>query len=65
MYLANDRRDKAMALIEEAFEKRRPGIVWLAVAPDWDALESEPRFHELIEMVGLPTRAKAPVPPLR
>jgi len=60
MYLANGRRDRALALVEEAFEKRRPGMVWLSVAPDWDPLGDEPRFHELIALVGLPPRYQPP-----
>jgi len=56
MYLACGQRSRALELVEEAFEKRRPGMVWLA-APDWDPLASEPRFRELIELVGLSPQA--------
>jgi eukaryotic-like serine/threonine-protein kinase len=63
MYLANGRRDRALALVEEAFEKRRPGMVWMSVAPDWDPLGDEPRFHELVALVGLPPRQQPPRKP--
>ncbi|HXT52337.1 MAG TPA: protein kinase [Thermoanaerobaculia bacterium] len=53
LYLAAGRRDRAMSLVEEAFAKRTPLIVWLAVAPDWDPLRDEPRFRELLGSVGL------------
>ena len=60
MYLANRRVDRALALLEEAFEKRLPGMLFMSVAPDWDPLGSEPRFHELIALVGLPPRYQPP-----
>jgi TolB-like protein/Tfp pilus assembly protein PilF len=62
LYLANGRRDRAMALLEDAFARRSPAVVWTAVAPDWDPLADEPRFRELIELLGLQRR---PVPPPR
>jgi hypothetical protein len=62
LYLANGRRDRAMALLVDAFARRSPAVVWTAVAPDWDPLADEPRFRELIELLGLQRR---PVPPPR
>lgn len=56
MYLANGRRDRALTLLQEAFEKRLPAVLLMSVAPDWDSLGDEPRFHELIASVGLPPR---------
>ncbi len=62
MYLADGQIERALAMVEEAFEKRRTGLVWMAVAPDWDPLEKEPRFHQIIELVGLPPRASVQLP---
>ncbi len=62
MYLANARRETAMAIVEETFEKRRPGMIWMAVAPDWDPLADEPRFQELLELVGLPAHPQRQPP---
>jgi tetratricopeptide (TPR) repeat protein len=65
MYLANGRRDRALALLDDDFEKRRPSVLLLSAAPDWDPLGNEPRFHELIALVGLPPRYQAPSKPRR
>jgi TolB-like protein len=54
LYLANGRRDRALDFLHEAFAKRAPVMVWLRVAPEWDPLRAEPRFRELVELVGLP-----------
>ena len=62
MYLADGQIERALAMVEEAFEKRRTGLVWMAVAPDWDPLEKEPRFHQILELVGLPPRASVQLP---
>jgi TolB-like protein len=62
MYLADGQIERALALVEESFEKRRAGLVWMAVAPDWDPLEKEPRFHQILELVGLPPRASVQLP---
>ena len=51
-----------VALVEEAFEKRRPGMVWLSVAPCWDPLADVPRFQELIQLIGLPPRDRSVAP---
>ena len=64
MYLADGQADRALALVEEAFEKRRPGMVWLSVAPCWDPLADVPRFQELIQLIGLPPRDRPAAPQL-
>jgi hypothetical protein len=58
LYLANDRRERALEIVEKAFQQRMPTIVWLAAAPDWEPLRDEPRFHEVVEAVGLPVAAR-------
>jgi serine/threonine protein kinase/Flp pilus assembly protein TadD len=55
LYLDSDRKDKAMAIVEEAYAKRTPLIVWLGAAPDWDPLREDPRFRSLLDLVGFPT----------
>ena len=63
MFLADGQRDRAMALLEEAFEKRRPTVIWLSTAPCWDPLADVPRFQELIQLIGLPPRERAAAVP--
>ncbi len=45
-------KDKAIALLEAAFEKRSSGLVWLKVEPLLDPLRDDPRFADLMTRVG-------------
>jgi serine/threonine-protein kinase len=54
LYLANGLSEKALALLEDAFENDAPLIPWLAAAPDWDPLRGEGRFRDLVSRLGLP-----------
>ena len=40
--------------LEEAFEHRAPGLVFLKVDRAWDAVRTDPRFEAAVRRVGLP-----------
>ncbi|MDQ1349144.1 MAG: Non-specific serine/threonine protein kinase [Acidobacteriota bacterium] len=52
-------REKALTWLERGVEKRAWDMGFLAVAPDYRNLRSEPRFAALLEKIGLPTSAPA------
>ncbi len=45
--------DKAFELLQRALEVRDPGLVHLAVAPQWDSLRADPRFNECLVRMKL------------
>jgi DNA-binding winged helix-turn-helix (wHTH) protein len=47
------RLDDAFGYLERAIEAHDPSLVDLAVAPQWDALSSDPRFAGLVVRIGL------------
>src|SRR6266849_4694095 len=49
-------KDQAFALLQRAAEEHRDRIVWLNVDPLLEPLRSDPRFHDLVRRVGLPTK---------
>ncbi|MCC7308804.1 MAG: hypothetical protein IT173_14670 [Acidobacteria bacterium] len=44
--------DKAFEYLEQAFNARYSGMVWLKVSPEFDGLRSDPRFADLMKRVG-------------
>jgi len=48
-------KEQAFAWLERAADERRDRIVWLNVDPLLEPLRSDPRFHDLVRRVGLPT----------
>jgi TolB-like protein/Tfp pilus assembly protein PilF len=48
-------KEQAFAWLEKAYEERRQRMVWLNVDPFLDPLRSDPRFHDLVSRVGLPS----------
>jgi TolB-like protein/Flp pilus assembly protein TadD len=53
-YLPLDEKDRAFALLEEAFRERSHGLTFLKVDPKLGAIRSDPRFEDLVRRVGLP-----------
>ena len=49
MYAGN--KDKALTLLDRAYQQRCFGITWLAVDPTYDSLRSDRRFQILDESV--------------
>jgi len=47
--------EQAFAWLERSFQERRDRMVWLNVDPLLDPLRSDPRFHDLVRRVGLPS----------
>jgi tetratricopeptide (TPR) repeat protein len=56
LYLSSGDHARALSLLEEAFSKRAAAVVWTAMAPEWDPLAGEPRFCELVKVLGLTRR---------
>jgi len=48
-------KEQAFAWLERSYQERRDRIVWLNVDPLLEPLRSDPRFHDLVRRVGLPT----------
>ena len=48
-------KDQAFAWLEKSYQEHRDRIVWLNVDPLLEPLRSDPRFHDLVRRVGLPT----------
>lgn len=49
-------KDQAFFWLERSYQERRGRIAWLNVDPLLDPLRSDPRFHDLLRRVGLPTK---------
>jgi eukaryotic-like serine/threonine-protein kinase len=47
-------RDKAFAWLDRAFRERDGLLIYLKVDDRWDALQSDPRFRDLVRRIGLP-----------
>jgi hypothetical protein len=45
--------DKAFELLQRALDVRDPGLVHLAVAPQWDSLRADPRFNQCLVRMKL------------
>jgi DNA-binding winged helix-turn-helix (wHTH) protein/tetratricopeptide (TPR) repeat protein len=46
--------DAAFLHLDRALESHDPGLVHLAVGPQWDSLRADPRFDERVGRMGLP-----------
>ena len=55
-------RDAAFRHLERAIEAHDPGLVHLAVAPQWDSLRDDARFGPCLERMGLATLLQARPP---
>ena len=54
LYAHAEEHSQVLLWLERAYEEGDFWLVQLAVDPDWDALRSDPRFHDLLSRVGLP-----------
>ncbi|HKV98413.1 MAG TPA: serine/threonine-protein kinase [Vicinamibacterales bacterium] len=45
--------DKAFELLQGALDARDPGLIHLAVAPQWDPLRADPRFNQCLARMKL------------
>ncbi len=46
--------DKAMELLETAYQLRQPHVLHIKALPEFDALDSDPAFQDLLRRVGFP-----------
>jgi len=51
-------KEQAFAWLERSYKERKPKMVWLNVDPLLDPLRSDPRFHDLVRSMGLPTKSQ-------
>jgi hypothetical protein len=47
--------DAAFAALERAYELRALRILTLPFEPHWQPLRSDPRYHDLLQRIGLPS----------
>lgn len=52
-FLALNKPEKALHAIETSFQMREPGLIYLAVDPEFASLHSDPRFQEMVRRIGL------------
>jgi TolB-like protein len=55
MYCYAGDYDRAIELLEKAFEVRHPTLPYVSCNPIWDPLRSDPRFQDLLRRMNLPT----------
>jgi len=54
MYLGLGNKEEALAWLEKAFEQKDAWLSFLAVHRNWNPLQDDPRFADLLRRVGLP-----------
>jgi len=54
LYAYAGEKEKALSLLENAWDDRDSGLVLMQVDPDWTPLHTEPRFQNLILKMGFP-----------
>ena len=52
-YLYLGDKDRAFEVLEKAYQEREGGLIYLNVAPRWDPLRDDPRFHDLLRRMNL------------
>jgi hypothetical protein len=48
--------DRAIEYLEKSYEERSHWLIYLHIDPSMDGLRSNPRLHDLLRRVGLPSR---------
>jgi len=51
--VALGKKDRALEALEEGFEKRADGLIWLKVDPRFDPLRADSRFQYLLRRAGM------------
>jgi len=52
--------DRAMECLEKSYEEHSNWLLYLHIDPSMDGLRANPRFQDLLQRVGLPTRPAIP-----
>lgn len=52
-YVGMNEREKALVLLQKAYQEHSNALTVLKVDPAYDSLRSDPRFQELLGRVGL------------
>jgi len=52
--------DRAVEYLEKSYEEHSHWLIYLHIDPSMDSLRSNPRFQELLQGVGLPSRPAIP-----
>jgi TolB-like protein/DNA-binding winged helix-turn-helix (wHTH) protein len=47
-------REKALSLLEEAYQQRSPQLLWIQTDPAFDFLHQDARYRSLVRQIGLP-----------
>ena len=55
IYIALGRQDQAFQWLEKAYEDRSEWLTWIAIEPKLDPIRGDPRFHELLRRMKLPS----------
>jgi hypothetical protein len=53
IYTALGDKDQAFAWLQKAYDERDDRLMFLKVDPFWDSLRSDPRFSNLVRIIGL------------
>ncbi len=53
IYIGLGDKDRALDYLNQAYEERYPGLIFLKVDPEMDSLRTDPRFTDLMHRVGL------------
>jgi TolB-like protein/tRNA A-37 threonylcarbamoyl transferase component Bud32/Tfp pilus assembly protein PilF len=54
LYVLAGKNDRALEWIERSVEARDPNIVYIGVFPEFDSLQDDPRFKDLLRRMNLP-----------
>ncbi len=54
IYAGLGEKDETFRLLEQGYEERSAGMLYLAVDPFWDNIRSDPRYADLLRRMGLP-----------
>jgi TolB-like protein/DNA-binding winged helix-turn-helix (wHTH) protein/Tfp pilus assembly protein PilF len=63
VYIGLGDKDQALAMLEQAVRERSADLMFLAGAPEFDALHDDPRFKAIVARIGFPDSAMAVPPP--
>ena len=63
VYIGLGDKEQALAMLERAARERSADLMFLAGAPEFDALHDEPGFKAIVARIGFPESAMAVPPP--